>query len=147
MSLSNLERIGRLHAHPPNPRAIRRMLASARVSLADAQSESISADSRFDAAYEAILKCALVGLWAAGYRTPSGQAGHHQTALQALPLTLGFPASELAALDALRRHRNRNDYEGHPIDADVLADCLAQAERVLSSTLAQLVREGIVAAG
>lgn len=119
------------------------MLASARVSLKDAQSDSISADSRFDAAYEAILKCALIGLWAAGFRTPSGQAGHHQTALQALPLTLDFPTSELAALDALRRHRNRNDYEGHAIGLDVLADCLALAEHVLSSTLARLEREGI----
>lgn len=66
MSLFNLVRIGRLHPLAPNPRAIRRMLASARVSLKDAQSESTSADSRFDAVREAILACTPIGLWVAG---------------------------------------------------------------------------------
>ena len=48
----------------------------------------MSADNRFDAAYKSIMQCAMLGLWANGYRTSTSQPGHHQTAIQSLGLTM-----------------------------------------------------------
>lgn len=70
----------------------------------------------------------MLGLWAHGYRTSTSQPGHHQTALQALPLTLGLPADTVIVLDALRKQRNLNDYEGDPVSDGAVAECIAQAQ-------------------
>ena len=105
MSLSNLQAIGRLHAQPPDAAAIGKLLQAARQNLADARVEQISANNRFDAAYKCILQCAMLGLWANGWRTSTSQPGHHQTAIQTLDQTLGVPKPDLIVLDALRRQR------------------------------------------
>jgi hypothetical protein len=39
----------------------------------------LSPENRFDAAYEAILQCAMVGPFANGYHTATSQPDHHQT--------------------------------------------------------------------
>ena len=134
MSLSNLQAIGRLHAQPPDAAAIGKLLQAARQNLADARVEQISANNRFDAAYKCILQCAMLGLWARGYRTSTSQPGHHQTALQALPLTMGLPNDTIIVLDALRKQRNLNAYEGDPASDGVVAECLTQARALLAHT-------------
>ena len=135
MSLSNLQAIGRLHAQPPDAAAIGKLLQSARQNLADARVEQISANNRFDAAYKCILQCAMLGLWANGWRTSTSQPGHHQTAIQTLDQTLGVPKPDLIVLDALRRQRNVNDYEGDPIADATLQACLQSADKLLGHTL------------
>ena len=84
--------------------------------------------------YKCILQCAMLGLWAHGYRTSTSQPGHHQTALQALPITMGLSADTVIVLDALRKQRNQNDYEGYPVSPAVVAECVAQAQRLLAHT-------------
>lgn len=140
MSLENLRAIGRLQAHAPDRGAIQKLLTAARRNLADAQVESISQDNRFDAAYKAIQQCAMVGLWASGFRTSTSQPGHHQTALQCLTLTMGLPAPSVIVLDALRKQRNLSDYEGDPISDAALASCLEQAAKLMTITT-QWLRE------
>jgi hypothetical protein len=54
VSLQNLLKIGRLEEHEPNAEQVRRMLDSAKRSIADARQESISLETRLDAAYRAI---------------------------------------------------------------------------------------------
>ena len=49
-----------------------------------------------------------------GLRTLTSQVGHHQTALQTLPLTIGLPKDRMILLDALHKQRNLADYEGEP---------------------------------
>jgi hypothetical protein len=71
------------------------MLAAAERNLADARLAALSAENRFDAAYKAIMQCAMLALRANGFRTLSSQAGHHQTALQTLPLTTSRIATGL----------------------------------------------------
>lgn len=134
MSLENLRVIGRLQAHAPDRGAIQKLLVAARRNLADAQVLSISKDNRFDAAYKAIQQCAMIGLWASGYRTSTSQPGHHQTALQCLTLTMGLPPPTVIVLDALRKQRNLSDYEGDPISDGALASCLQEATGLLSFT-------------
>lgn len=109
-------------------------------SLADAAVESISDETRFDAAYKAVMQCALVALLAAGYRPVTSEPGHHQTMIQSLPLTLGLPNDTWVVLDALRRQRNANDYTGQPIAPATVTECLSQARSLQKTLLAHLRR-------
>lgn len=51
MSLQNLLKIGQLEDHETNAEQVRRMLDSAERAIADARQESISPETRLDAAY------------------------------------------------------------------------------------------------
>ncbi|WCM93162.1 DNA-binding protein [Acidovorax sp. NCPPB 2350] len=134
MSLQNLLAIGRLQAHQPDAAGITKLLQAARRNLADARIAEVSTDNRFDAAYKCIMQCAMVGLWANGYRTSTSQPGHHQTAIQSLGLTLGLAQPAIIVLDALRRQRNVSDYEGDPVSTATLQACVDQAAQLLAHT-------------
>jgi hypothetical protein len=89
MSLQNL--VGRtLERVAPDRAAIGRMLAAAERNLADAGLAALSAENRFDAAYKAIMQCAMVALRANGYRTLTSQPAHHQTASSRCQSPSGF---------------------------------------------------------
>lgn len=134
MTLENLLAIHRLQAFEATPGGVLRLLASAERNLADARLSALSNDNRFDAAYKTIMQCAMIGLWASGYRTATSQPGHHQTALQSLPKTLGTAADTVIILDALRKQRNLNDYEGDPVTDAAVCECITQAEALLADT-------------
>lgn len=134
MTLQNLLAIKRLLAHAPDAAAIRKLLEAARRNLADAGVAAISTDNRFDAAYKCLMQCAMLGLWASGYRTATSQPGHHQTAIQCLSLTMGVPPTTVIVLDALRKQRNLSDYQGDPISDATLASCLDEASKLLAHT-------------
>ena len=131
MTLENLLAIRRLVRHEAGRAAILKLLAAAQRNLADAKVTSISAENRFDAAYKAILQCAMGALWAKGFRTSTSEPGHHQTAIQALPLTLAVDSATVIVLDALRKQRNFNDYTGDGVSDALLAECIVQAESLL----------------
>ena len=134
MTLANLLAIQRLQAFSATPQGVLRLLQAAQRNLLDARLAQLSAENRFDAAYKCIMQCAMLGLWAQGYRTSTSQPGHHQTALQALPLTMGLPGDTVIVLDALRKQRNLNDYEGDPVSDAVVTECIAQADALLAHT-------------
>lgn len=138
MSLENLLALGRLQPHAADAAAIAKLLQAARRNLADAGVAQVSAGNRFDAAYKCIMQCAMLGLWANGYRASTSQPGHHQTAIQSLALTIGVAQPDIIVLDALRRQRNASDYEGDPVSAATLKACIDQAARLLASTEAWL---------
>lgn len=132
MSLQNLLVIGRLQVHQPDAPGIAKLLQAARRNLADAHVTQVSTDNRFDAAYKCIMQCAMLGLWANGYRTSTSQPGHHQTAIQSLGLTMGVAQPQIIVLDALRRQRNVSDYEGDPVSTATLQACIDQAAQLLA---------------
>lgn len=134
MTLQNLLAIKRLLAHTPDAIALQKLLLAARRNLDDAKVTAISTDNRFDAAYKCLMQCAMLGLWANGFRTATSQPGHHQTAIQCLTLTMGVPAPTVIVLDALRKQRNLSDYEGDPISDATLASCLDEAAKLLAHT-------------
>ena len=131
MSLQNLVTIGQLQTHEPDPGGIAKLLQAARRNLADAGIPQVSSDNRFDAAYKCIMQCAMLGLWANGYRKSTSKPGHHQTAIQSLGLTMGVAQQDIIVLDALRRQRNVSDYEGDPVSTATLQACAEQAARLL----------------
>ena len=134
MTLENLLAIHRLQQFEATPAGIQRLLAAAERNLADSRLPGLSAENRFDAAYKTLMQCAMIGLWANGYRTSTSQPGHHQTALQTLPKTMNVGQDTVIVLDALRRQRNLNDYEGDPVTDAAVRECLAQAEALLTHT-------------
>ena len=128
MSLANLVKTNQLQVHNPSRDAVHRLLEAAQRNLADAHITEISAENRFDAAYKCIMQCAMLALWVNGYRTSTGQPGHHQTAIQTLPTTIGLKQTTVIVLDALRKQRNVSDYEGDPISDQAIIECIKQAE-------------------
>ena len=90
MSLQNLLKIGQIKEHPLDPEEIERLLIAAQRNLRDAQITNISAETRFDAAYKAIMQSALAALMMHGFRPDTKRPGHHMTVVQSLPLTLGL---------------------------------------------------------
>jgi hypothetical protein len=138
MTLENLRKVGKLHAHEPSTVEITQLLASARRSLLDANVAAISSETRFDAAYKTILKSALVGMLANGFRPATGEPGHHVTLLQALPKTIALPNDQVVILDAFRKKRNSSDYAGVEIAASIVDECIEVAEELLAATIAWL---------
>ena len=138
MTLKNLLDIGRLKAHSATGKEIERMLASAAASLADARRKELSPNSRLDLAYKALLQCALIALMANGYRPSTSEPGHHQTAIQSLPKTIGLPPEKLILFDGFRRARNLSDYEGEPVADRVVSECVSAAQQLLADVRAWL---------
>jgi hypothetical protein len=113
MSLEDWRHSGWLSAHESSRQEVSDLLAIADRDLKDCRSEGLSADWRFNIAYNAILQAATAALAAAGYR--ASRDSHHYRILQSLGLTIGVPAETLRYLDAFRKKRNLTGYEqGHP---------------------------------
>ena len=110
---------------------IERLLIAARRNLRDARVTSISPETRFDAAYKAIMQSALAALMMHGYRPDTNRPGHHMTVIQTLPLTVGLEAKRIIVLDTLRRQRNVADYTGDDFDETTAQHCIAEAERLI----------------
>jgi hypothetical protein len=134
MSLQNLLGIS-LEQITPQKETVRRLLDGAARHIADAKVKAISAETRFSSAYTAVRMLADVGLHVHGYRTLTSKPGHHQTAIQTLPITLGIDSPTLVRLDKLRKQRNLTEYTGDIIPESAVAECLAQAESLRMVTL------------
>ena len=81
MSLENLLKIGKLEEHETDAGQVHRMITSAARSIADARQESISSETRLDAAYRAITQLCMVALWANGIKHPTTGNGLYVFAL------------------------------------------------------------------
>lgn len=130
MTLANLVATGQLKAHKPDKKQIQRLLDAARILLKDAAAESVSTNTRFDAAYNALLEASLAALMANGYRPTVGH-GHHAVTIQSLPKTIGIEAERIQLLDTLRNKRGRAIYDGSIIDEASVKACREEAARLL----------------
>lgn len=126
MTLQNLLGIT-LDAVAPERAQVARMLAAVERNLADARLAGLSAETRFDVGYKAIMQLAKLSLYANGYRTLTSRPGHHQTAIQTLALTVALALEQVRVLDALRKQRNRADYSGELVSDATVNECVACA--------------------
>lgn len=117
----------------PTPAEVQRLLAAAERNLADSHVAQVSDETRFDAAYRAVMQCALAAMLAGGFRPSTGEPGHHQTLIQSLPLTLGVPNETWVVLDALRRKRNASDYTGDVVQSSTVDEATTQAAALLKA--------------
>lgn len=131
MTLENLLKTGQLKSHTANAKEIHRLLVAARRNLEDSRATTISLETRFDAAYKAIMQAALMVLMANGFRPDTNRPGHHMTVLQSLPKTIGLQNERMGVLDVLRRKRNLSDYMGENIDDVSVENCVAEADHLL----------------
>ena len=138
MTLENLLRIGKLKAHAADEAEIARVLASAERALKDAAHATLSADSRLELAYRAIMQAALAAMHANGYRPATSEPGHHQMVIQALPKTVGMAAERVQALEGYRKARNQSDYRGVAVSEAVAKECVSEAQRLLADVKAWL---------
>ena len=130
MTLKNLLGLS-LDAVAPDKAHMAKLLAAAERNIADTKLQGLSTENRFDAAYKAIMQLAIVALNANGYRTMTSKPGHHQTAIQTLPTSVGLPPAKVIVLDALRKQRNLADYSGDLVSDAAAAECLASASELL----------------
>ena len=137
MTLKNLLGIS-LDTVTANRAQVAKLLAAAERNIADAQLKGLSVENRFDASYKAIMQLAMVALNANGFRTLTSKPGHHQTAIQTLPLSVGLAHSTTIVLDALRKQRNQSDYSGDLISEAEATECLASAINLLAHVRAWL---------
>lgn len=133
MGLQNLVGIS-LEQVTPVKETVKRLLDAAARHIADAKVQAISPETRYSSAYTAIRMLADVGLHAHGYRTLTSKPGHHQTAIQTLPTTLGIDSQTLVRLDHLRKQRNLTEYTGDLIPESAVTECLAQAQSLYIAT-------------
>ncbi len=126
-ALDNLVRIGQLKAEPRNEAEVRRMLAMARIRLADAQLASLSAQGRFTSAYNAAHAAALAALRWHGYRSEN-----RYTVFQCLTHTLNWPAPRWRVLDVAHQKRNLAEYEGFlEVEESTIAElCVSAADLI-----------------
>ncbi len=131
MSLQNLLKIGQLEEHETNAEQVRRMLDSAERSITDARQESISPETRLDAAYRAITQLCMVALWANGFRPSKSKPGHHQTMIQSLVHSIGLDRDQMLLLNTFRVKRNAIDYTGDDVDEASVDACIEAADNLL----------------
>jgi hypothetical protein len=105
--LENLAMIGKLKAELGTRAEFEGLVVSARKRLADSQNENLSAESRFDLAYNAAHAFALAALRRHGYRPEN-----RYVVFQVLPHTLGLDASVWRILAKCHDRRNLAEYEG-----------------------------------
>lgn len=117
---------------------VARLLAAAHRNLADASLTGLSSENQFDTAYKAIMQMAVLALLANGYRTLTSRPGHHQTAIQSLPETIGLPMERMIVLDMLRKQRNLSDYSGDLVPDSTVRECKACAATLLADVLGWL---------
>jgi len=138
MTLENLVKINKLHLLESNKDEVARLLEGAQRSIQDARIAEISASSRLDIAYKAIMQCALIALRANGYRPSTNEPGHHATMIQALPLSIGLSNERMVLLDSLRKKRNQNDYIGDSVSEEEASTCVNAAETLFADVMAWL---------
>ncbi len=100
------------------------LLAIASRQIADASLEGISADGRFNHAYDAVRVLCELALHAAGYSVPKG-GRQHERSIESLKFTLGNQwATEADYFDRCRRRRHESMYDRSGVtqagDADEL---------------------------
>jgi len=131
-SLDNLAKIGKLKAEAFSEKEFLGLARSAKRRLVDAGNQSLSAESRFDLAYNASHSYALAALRFRGYRSEN-----RSLVFQALEHTAGISASRWRVLSKCHDVRNLAEYEGHTdIDVRLLDDLLKIASELEAAVMA-----------
>ncbi len=94
--------------------------------LHDSRAADVSADWRFNIAYNAALQSAKAALAAAGFRAARGWDAHCRT-LDSLQLTVGVEASMVRRLQVFRTRRNSTEYDHAGVTSDAEADEVHEA--------------------
>ena len=107
-----------------NARDVVAWLQAAQVKLNDAQQIVVSAGTRMDAAWDAVLLACLAVACAQGWRATSDK-GHHAAVFEGAAQALGLGQGRFDELDALRDWRNRKYRAGQFSTAAEVEEAIA----------------------
>ncbi len=125
----------------PTARGMQDLLAIADRQIADAGLEGMSADGRFDHAYEAVRALCQAALYASGYAVPK-RGDTHQRVIDSLKFTVGGDAgAQVDYFDRCRRVRHKTMYERADVVQRAEADKLLAAARELRDHVRQWFQE------
>jgi hypothetical protein len=134
---------------PANGRDAMHWLKQASVKLNDAGQTAISASTRMDAAWDAVLMACLAVACAEGWRATSDK-GHHQVVLEGTAVAVGLTQRQLDELDTLRDWRNRKYRAGFSVGPEELDEAVAWVSPFLDQVgqwfkreKAALVKQGL----
>ena len=119
MTLQGWLRDGRLTNYTTSPQEIRDLRNAAARDLRDCRIPELSADWRFNIAYNAALRMATAALAACGYRASRDQ--HHLRIVHSLEFTVGADAGLIGVFDRFRKKRNIGTYERPGVRRDSVA--------------------------
>jgi hypothetical protein len=108
VNLSEWLKNGWLIEHRTSRQEIKHLLRLVDRDLVDCRNSTLSADWRFNIAYNAALQCAKAALAAAGFR--AAKDAHHYRVIQSLKFTLKTEDKIIQTLDAFRKKRNISEY-------------------------------------
>ncbi|MGH2456200.1 MAG: hypothetical protein ACREK9_10840 [Candidatus Rokuibacteriota bacterium] len=128
--LENLSGAGKpLRQEAPDAKEFANLRQSGLKRLADAENRAISAESRFDLAYNAAHALCLAALRHAGYRP-----ANRYIVFQVVPHTLGLGPEVWRVLARGHDLRNRGEYEGDiDVDEQLLADLIVACNAVAAA--------------
>ena len=109
MSLQDWQKQQLLKTHNPTKEEIESLFRVIDRCISDASVEDISADLRFNTAYQAALELAKVALHASGYRL-SAKDGYHWRMMMSIKFTMGNK-SRANYLNVCRQTRNKSSYD------------------------------------
>jgi hypothetical protein len=131
---------GWLSEHVASREEIADLLGLSDRNLHDCGTPGLSADWKFNIAYNAALQAATAALAASGYRAT--RDAHHYRILQSLTFTINAPQALVRQLDAFRKKRNIGGYQA----AGRISDMEAQEMASVATRVRQLVEDEIRAA-
>jgi len=125
-NLDNLVGTGKLKREPPAKQELAALIRSGMARLRDAETRSLSIDSRFDLAYNAAHALALAALRWHGYRSEN-----RYLVFQTLVHTLALPNEQWRVLDTAHTKRNYIEYEGiADVDEQLVAAMIRVTQEV-----------------
>jgi hypothetical protein len=138
MSLEKWAEYGWLRVEPTSREEITGLLGIVFRDLKDAQVDAISADRRFEAAFNAARTAANVALRACGYRTAT-QLGHHLKTIESLELTIRADPRLVQKMRVFSKKRNATSYDsaGNVSDQE-LEEIVGVANELQQSVIAWL---------
>ncbi len=139
MSLEQWYRNGWLQRSEPTIAETQQLFRVVDRSLSDAQAQGLSADGRFQHAYDAALQLCMIPLHAAGFRVRKGE-GHHKRGIESLRYTLGDARSGTADhIERCSRQRGQAMYERVGVVSEEDADeLLTTAKQLRTDVVAWL---------
>jgi hypothetical protein len=124
MTLEQWCRNGWLQRSEPTVPEIQQLFRVVDRSISDAHAQGLSADGRFQHAYDAALQLCMIALRASGFRVTKGK-GHHKYGIDSLRHTLGDEWSETADhVERCSRLRGQATYEREGVVSEEDADDL-----------------------
>lgn len=134
-SLDNLVKIGKLKVGPSSDGEITGLVQRGLVKIEDYKRLDLSADSRFDLAYNAAHALCLAALRQAGYRS-----GNRYIVFQCSQHTIGLESQYWRVLSDAHRERNVAEYEGDIVVNQQLVEALVRVVDIVAERVQELVK-------